>query len=44
MNHQAEGMTEGVGFISQKQTIKQNSNSWKQKYMLVLTASTTEGA
>jgi hypothetical protein len=44
MNHQAEGMTEGVGFICHNQAIKQNSNSWKQKYTLVLTASTTEGA
>jgi hypothetical protein len=44
MNHQAEGMTEGVGFITQNQTIKQNSKSWKQKYTLVLMASTTEEA
>jgi hypothetical protein len=44
MNHQAEGMTEGVGFICHNQAIKQNSNLWKQKYMLALMASTTGGA
>jgi hypothetical protein len=33
MNHQAEGMTEGVGFICHNQTIKQIIKLWKQKYM-----------
>jgi hypothetical protein len=42
MNHQAEGMTEGVGFICHNQA--NYNNSWKQEYMLVLMASTTEGA